>query len=835
MKRAFNFSVARLAAFVLLGLALAGCGGGADTATNPVTSGPTSGATYSGPVAMTADIQAFNVNFWDKVRGTSRCGNCHNAGGQSPTFARSDDVNAAYQQATGVIDRASPSQSRIVTKVGGGHNCWLADPGACATILTRWITDWVGADGGGGKQIELIAPVAKDPGTSKRFPGTAPAQFNAVHSLLTQHCSSCHRSDAAVPQSPYFAAADVNEAYDAAIVKMNLDTPEQSRFVIRLRSESHNCWNVCTAVDVTAGVSNDDADFMQAAIKQMADAIPVTAVDPALVVSKALTLYEGTVAAGGNRYEKNLIALYEFKTNKEDTPDGKRPTAFDTSGVDPAADLQLNGTEGADYEWVGGWGVMFKSPTAKAQATSAASKKFHQLITATGEYSVEAWVVPGNVTQEDARIVTYSGSQTLRNFTLSQNLYNYDAYGRSSVTNGNGENALSTADADERLQASLQHVVMTYDPVNGRRIYVNGEFTGDVDGAGGGTLADWDSSFVFALGNEVSNNHAWAGVVRLVAVHNRALTAAQVKQNFEAGVGQKFFLLFGVEHIINVPKSYVMFEVAQYDSSGYLFTNPKFVSLDPAAKPGNIPLKGMRIGVNGAEPYVGQAYRLLDTAIIDANYSAATGQTLSTVGTIIGLERGPAADEFYLCFDQLGSRSNVCSAYASGVASIPVDVNRPSDIGVRTFDGINATMAAVTGVSPNTPSVKTAYANVRQSLPAVVDINAFLSSHQTSIAQLAITYCAALVDDTNARSSYFPGLNFSADIGGQRSALINPLVTRVIGNAPSQPTTMEAQTELDNLVTRLCAGGTCASGARTPTVVKAVCGAAVGNAAMLVR
>ena len=68
--------------------------------------------------------------------------------------------------------------------------------------------------------------------------------------------------------------------------------------------------------------------------------------------------------------------------------------------------------------------------------------------------------------------------------------------------------------------------------------------------------------------------------MRLVAIHNRALTLPQIQQNFEAGVGEKFFLLFGVEHITNVPQLYVMFEAAQYDSSGYLFTNPKFISLD---------------------------------------------------------------------------------------------------------------------------------------------------------------------------------------------------------------------------------------------------------------
>src|SRR5262249_8960285 len=292
-------------------------------------------------------------------------------------------------------------------------------------------------------------------------------------------------------------------------------------------------------------------------------------------------------------------------------------------------------------------------------------------------------------------------------------------FGRSTETGANGTPQLSTADADERLQASLQHVVMTFDPVNGRRIYVNGEFTGDLDSAGGGTLGDWDNSFAFVLGNEVSNNRQWQGVVRLVAVHNRALTLQQIQQNFEAGVGEKFFMLFGISHLVNVPKAYVMFEAQQYDSSGYLFTNPKFISLDASAMPGTIALKGMRIGINGAEPPVGQAYRLLDTQISDANYSAATGQTLSTVGTILGLEQGPTTDEFFLCFDQLGSRSNVCSQFAAAVPTTLANVPRPSQIGVRTFDKINATMAAVTGVSPNSPAVKSTFTNVRQSLPAV--------------------------------------------------------------------------------------------------------------------
>ena len=850
MKRVLNYSVARLAAIALLaGAVLSGCGGGAATTENPITTGPTAGPNYSGPAPATADIQAFRINFWENVRGTNRCGNCHTMNGQAPQFARSDDVNAAYQQAQSIVNREQPSQSIIVAKVGGGHNCWLADASACASIMTRWIQDWVGAAGTGGRAIELVEPMPKDPGASKRLDPDAaapPAAFKGVYDLLDLYCSNCHQSDSSTKQSPFFAAgglpADTDgmpdaapylEAFRAAIPKINLDDPAQSRFVIRLGREFHNCWSDCAS----------NAATMQAAIQALSDSITVNPIDPNLVTSKALTLFDGTVASGGNRYENNLIALYEFKS-------GQGGTAFDTSGVDPAADLTLSG----DVSWVGGWGINIKS--GKAQASTTASRKFHQLITATGEYSIEAWVVPGNVTQEDTRIVSYSGSTTARNFTMGQTMYNYDFYGRSTDTDANGTPTLHTADADERLQASLQHVVMTFDPVNGRRIYVNGEFTGDMDSAGGGTLGDWDNSFAFVLGNEVSNNRQWTGVVRLVAIHNRALTLAQIQQNFEAGVGEKFFMLFGISHLINVPKAYIMFEAQQYDSAGYLFTNPKFISLDTTAMPGSIPVKGMRIGVNGVEPAVGQAYRLLDTTIVDANYSAATGQTLSTVGTVIGLEKGPTEDEFYLCFDALGTRSNVCSNFAVGVPPTFADVPRPSDIGFRTFDKINATMAAVTGVSPNTAAVKSTFTNIRQSLPAVDSIEAFLSSHQTAIAQLAIQYCDALVESPNA-SSYFPGLDLAGSpatvFGGPgqsagKDALIDPLIRNMIGeNLTSQPSANELKLAyttpadggpqrpgLYELIDKLntCSGGCPAT--RTKLIAKATCGAVLGSGATLI-
>ncbi len=67
----------------------------------------------------------------------------------------------------------------------------------------------------------------------------------------------------------------------------------------------------------------------------------------------------------------------------------------------------------------------------------------------------------------------------------------------------------------------------------------------------------------------------------MVAIHNRALTLAQIQQNYAAGVGQKYFLLFNVADLTGVPQGYVMMTVSLNDSFSYLFTNPTFSAWIP--------------------------------------------------------------------------------------------------------------------------------------------------------------------------------------------------------------------------------------------------------------
>lgn len=816
----------------VLATLLSACGGGGSSgnsrSTVDIPTGNNGGSNfvYQGPAASSDDVTRFRVELWDNIRSDSRCGQCHDeTNGQSPTFARTDDINLAYQAARTVVNLESPGDSRMVQKFVEGHVCWESNDSACAEILERWISNWAAASGTGAKSIVLTPPSSlRDPGSSKNFPASS-ADFAPIHDILTEYCAGCHSDTAQTRQQPYFASSDIDVAYEAAKSKIDLNTPADSRLVVRLRDEFHNCWSNCT----------DNANEMLAAITAFADGIDVTGVDPDLVISKAQTLSEGIIAASGGRFEKDMIALYEFKT-------GEGTTAFDTSGIDPSMHLTLYG----GYTWVGGWGVRFSGTgnnAGRGQARVADSAKLYDKISTTGEYSIESWVAPANVTQEETAIISYSGARNQRNFTMGQTLYDYEFYQRQSTSDDAGMPLLTTNEAGEIAQATLQHVVMTFSGANKRRIYVNGELVDVADETEAGNLANWSNSFAFVVGNEGGQQMPWSGVVRMVSVFNRALTQEQIQQNYEAGVGEKFFLLFSISHHIDIPNVFVVFEVSRFDDYGYLFNAPFVVSLDDVPL-NNITLRGMRIGVNGKLANVGQAYQKLNLSINSSNANEEGHIPLSSIGTVIGAEVSEegAEDEFFLQFDQLGADTNVITEADPLPAATPADLEAQPRVGIRTFEEINVTMATITGVPRNNADVMETYERVKQQMPTDENVEGFLSAHQMAITQMAIEYCNALVDSSSLRSAFFPGFNFAAapatalDTSG-RNALISPLLTRAVGsNLATQPLDSDIEDELNDLIDRLISGcgGSC-NAARTQTIAKATCSAVLGSATMLLQ
>ena len=824
-------------AALVASIALSACGGaGAPTTTNPAPSQSVTADAYTGPPAATADVTAFQINFWNNVRTQNRCGQCHNATtpAQMPNFARSDDVNLAYAQANTVVNLATPSTSLIVTKVSGGHNCWLADPGACGQILTTWITNWANAAGAtSATTVQLQAPPSQTVGQSLNFPASYVEYQQTIYTLTSKYCVRCHSTtaDPSVEQSPYFADPSLLVAYPAAIPKIDFTgcagtggnnggtCGTNSRFYQRLFTDNHNCWDNCAS----------DAAQMLVQIQAFAATITPANIDPALVVSKALSLTQGTIASGASRYDADTIAKYEFQSVVNNT-------TFDTSGIDPSADLTISG----NVTLAGGWGINVGAG-GKAQATTQSSQKIYSMIQATGEFSVEAWVAPALVAVDNSYMVSYSGGDTTRNFTLGQTNQDYDFMLRTSNTALTGLPQLKTPDAAMALQASLQHVVLTYDAVNGRQIYVNGALVPVADPQKGGTIATWDSTFALVLGNEVSGDRSWQGLIKFVAIHSRSMTPAQVLQNFNAGVGERYYMLFDVSAVTGVSQAYIMMTASQYDSYSYMFYQPTFISLDPTVTSStlpSIPVQGIRIGINGTVPQVGQAYIPLNTTVTGSAYTP-QGEVLSNIGTVIGLQAGPLTDQFFLTFDKLANQTDVV---VEAIPTAPAPAPGPvvADIGVKTFAQINATLSALTGVPTTDPNVSTTYLAVQQQLPPNPTLEGFSSANQVGVAQLAVQYCNEMVNNPTLLAQMLPGVTLSAGLFSSQAGIdsvTGPLAAKVLASGAHQPaaSTITGPTgELDSLVANLCSTSACTTAARVQAVTAAACATAFGSADMLI-
>ena len=181
-------SISRLLTAViglLLAAVLTACGpSGPATQVNQPT-GVATTSDYKGPAPSSKDVQAFEVGLWNNVRTQDRCGGCHYAGGQSPQFARSDDVNLAYQAALPLVNTSQPGQSTLVLQVGGGHNCWVASPQACADTMLTWIQNWIGGGAGASEKVQLVPPPDQSVGGTKTFPNDATGLGNFETLLYT--------------------------------------------------------------------------------------------------------------------------------------------------------------------------------------------------------------------------------------------------------------------------------------------------------------------------------------------------------------------------------------------------------------------------------------------------------------------------------------------------------------------------------------------------------------------------------------------------------------------------------------------------------------------------
>jgi len=656
-----------------------------------------------------------------------------------------------------------------------------------------------------------------------------------VYPIVAAHCNGCHAGFG--PGTPHIAHSSVAVAFSAVIdnQKVNFSLPESSRLVRRLATDFHYCWSSCAAngAEMLAAVNAWDQALEDAGVTGGGAGVNV-----ALLVSDTLTLDDGVEDEGGERHEADVIAKWDFK-------EGSGPTAFDISGIAPAVDLSLS----AGAEWMSSYGIEFPEGERAIAAANTSVKLFDRIAsptTGSGEYSVEAWVVPGNTTQEGesgpARIVTYSRNTGNANFTMGQRLYQYSFRNRTvhADVNGRGDPALITYDMDEDLQATLQHVVMTFNRFDGRRIYVDGVWTDDQDEQETARLWNWEPNARLSIGNEVTGTgNEWIGQIRFLAVHDRALTPPQIRKNYEAGTGKRLILSFDISQWAGAGTT-IDFSVTQFDQYSYLFCSPTIRGPNPAG----LGVENIRIQVNDTVPVEGQSFSTIDDVVLGSNYQLSRGCS------VIRTELGPTQDTFTVAFEELGLfqspiAPNIPPFVVSTAVLDPVPV-----VGFRDFGRINETMAEITGVDPLTPAVESTFAELVQQLPSSLDIRSFVSSHQVGVSKLAFEYCHEMVEgDTVLRDAFFgtgfqwgavPATAFATPADFDR--ITEPLISKMLRHGTSvqelanQADSAQVETDLDQLIVDLMACNLTACDAdRTVNIVKGACTATLASAGVMVH
>ncbi|NWF91024.1 MAG: hypothetical protein HXY50_16380, partial [Ignavibacteriaceae bacterium] len=223
----------------------------------------------------------------------------------------------------------------------------------------------------------------------------------------------------------------------------------------------------------------------------------------------------------GNRVLDGMQILYNFDEAGGDI-------VFDNSGIEPPYNLLIDNPSAATWTPFG-LGVndkvyMNENPPITKLIDSCKS---------TNEITIEVWIKPAYATQlGGSRIVTLSPNAQNCNFSLVQNDKNFGLRLRTTTTTNRGEPALLTA--FDTATDRLTHLVCTRSSDGIAKIYQNGIEI--ISGIFSGDFSNWDPTYRFQIGNEFINPREWLGTFYLAAIYNRALSLAEVLQNYNAGV-----------------------------------------------------------------------------------------------------------------------------------------------------------------------------------------------------------------------------------------------------------------------------------------------------------
>ncbi len=158
-------------------------------------------------------------------------------------------------------------------------------------------------------------------------------------------------------------------------------------------------------------------------------------------------------------------------------------------------------------------------------------------------------------------------------------------------------------------------------------------------------------------------------------------------------------------------------------------------------------------------------------------------------------------------------------------------------VGVKNFEGILHTMAAVTGIDPFAiPALLTVYREVESGLPSDNDIKVFTATQQVAVTKLAAEFCFHLTQAANdpQLKRIWPGfvLNRQVQVAfseANAEVFVDNTIKAFWGDIISAAEYDMAMNELLDLATQL-RGTDTTSTAATGRVVRGVCTAALSSA-----
>ena len=228
-----------------------------------------------------------------------------------------------------------------------------------------------------------------------------------------------------------------------------------------------------------------------------------------------------TVTVSTGHISTGLQVLYTFA-------EGSGSVVHDQSNNGLPMDLSVTGS----VSWsTGENGVVMSGGRI---GTVGAADKVIDALKATSQSTSEVWIEPANLTQDGpARILSIGSGSDTGEYNLVLGQLDDNIQVRLMHTGKDQRSRPRLTTSNNFLTTGLTHLVHTYDGTT-ERLYVNGvQHPTTVVRAG--VYSNWDINDKFNIGNEATLDRPWYGTVHLVAVYDRALSEAEIQQNFAAG------------------------------------------------------------------------------------------------------------------------------------------------------------------------------------------------------------------------------------------------------------------------------------------------------------